>query len=245
MTTQTEPGTTVAISAEDRALVEQTMALVEHGTIAFADVLKSLLGGNTAKAANGTPKPPAPVALSDEHRKALKALPGVYGVVAPETARLLTDEELLQITDERDVLDTILSLADTRKKGSLRETVAFHFDRMAEASGAATDADRDDKGHVLVKQELPVPERGIKWQALVAEGSPRVDSAALLEAHSKGEISREDYLALTSVPEVPRVFDEEKARKAIKKNPRLLFALAQATKPGGKTLTIKTAPYKG
>jgi hypothetical protein len=223
MTTQTEPGTTVAIS----------------------DVLKSLLGGNTTQAANGTPAPPSPVVLSEDHRKALRELPRVYGVVAPTESRLLTDSELLAVTDERAVLDTILSLADTRKKGSLRETVAFHFDRMAEASGLADGADRDDKGHVLVKQELPVPERGVKWQALVSEGSPRVDSAALLEAHSKGEISREDYLALTSVPEVPRVFDEEKARKAIKKNPRLLFALAQATKPGGKTLTIKTAPYKG
>jgi len=181
--------------------------------------------------------------LTKAHTEALARLPEVFGKVRVTEPRRLTDEELTALVEERETIDTLMAVLKKRKEETLRENLANHLDRVAESEGLVNpeSAETNDAGHYLVKQDFPVDGTDKKVQAIVSEGRPLVDSARLEELHQQGHISRADYLAITSVPPVARVFDADKARKAILKNPALLNAIAPATRKPKKTLTIKVA----
>jgi hypothetical protein len=236
---QASPKTT----AEQAALVRTALAEVERGKATLADVVKAVLGTPAAAPEPAVePAPPVPLSLSDKEKAALARLPEVYGKVMPTKARALTHPEAAAIVEEREVIDTLLKILKSRKDDSIREIIAFHLDSVA-ADEARTGAERDDKGHLLLKQEVVVDGTSRKFQRILNEGAPVMPSAAdLLAEYEAGRLTRMEYLALTSVPEVPRVFDPDKARVAFKKDPGLLFRVARLAKPGKKTSTIKVAP---
>lgn len=208
----------------------------------IANVLIDAFAPKTDSTAPATVKIPA---LTEEHREALRLLPEVYARVTPTEPRRLTQAELEALVTEREVLDLIEALVTSRKKNSLREHLANHMDRVAETKGLAAEGSvTDDKGHYYVKDEEPVPGTGRKVQKIVSDPKAQVSSAKLLEMYEAGDLTREEYLALTTQP-TTRVFDETKARKAIKKNPGLLTKLAQATVRPDPTVTIKVAVDKG
>lgn len=188
---------------------------------------------------------PAAPTLTDQHLEAMIALPAIFGKVTPSQPRLLTEEEQVEVIKEREIIDTLLSVLKERKDNSLRETLANHLDLLAEEEGLVDeDTPKDKKGHYYIPMEAPVPGTGKKIQKIVSGPAPKVDSAKLLDLYEAGEITREEYLSLTKVPEVARVFDPVKARKAIRKNPALLGVLAQATTRPNPTITIKVAPHR-
>lgn len=181
-------------------------------------------------------------ALTEQHRKDLAALPEVFGKVAVTEPRLLSEAELRDLVTERDTIDRLLTVMKKRKDETLRENLANHLDRVAEEQGLVSEGEETDaKGHYFVKQDAPVEGTGRKVQAIVSESKATVDSGALLDLLNEGILTRAEYLALTSEPEVRRVWDPAKARKAILKDPSLLDKVAQATLAPRRTLTIKVA----
>lgn len=205
-----------------------------------AQVLTDTFAPKVSAAHHDAPDTLKPSVLTQAHKEALRRLPEVYGQVAPESPRLLTDDEVEALVDERTVIEALLSLLKSRKDTSIRETLAYHLDRVAESEGiAGPETPTDTRGHYYVKQELEVPEALRKVQRIVSDPKPVVDARMLLDLHEEGVLSREEYLSVTSVPEVARNFDEDKARKAIRKNPALMTKIAQAVTRKDPTITIK------
>jgi hypothetical protein len=109
------------------------------------------------------------------------------------------------------------------------------MDVTAEETGR-TDANtpRDLKGHYVVAakgepERLPIPGTNQAWSREFRSGSASVDGSRLLDMYEAGDISREDYLSFTREM---RVFDEEKALKAINDDPKRLEILARLAVPG-------------
>lgn len=226
-----------------KAQTDKAIKAITTENADIAQVLTETFTPDTTSVAPATVKIPV---LTEAHLKALKTLPEVFARVTPSEPRMLTEQEQQALVAERDTVDLLLSLLKARKDGSLREHLANHLDRLAEEEGLASEGDvTDKKGHYFVKQDVPVEGTGRKVQRIVSEPKPRIDSAALLRMHEEGDLSREEYLSLTVVPEVSRVFDEPKARKAIKKHPHLLRKIAQATTRPDPTITIKVADDRG
>lgn len=239
--------TTVATPLDAEALVRQVMAQIDtgKGKVSLAEAIGSVLNGQISHTAVRVEVPVVPE-ITDAHREALAKIPLIYGQVTPKIPRLLTKDEQKAIVEERAAIDVVLGLLATRKDTSIREALASHLDKVAEKDGLATDTtEKDSRGHYALKQDSPVEGTSVKISRSVSEPKPVISSKSIQEAHEAGLLSREDYLALTSLPEVAREFDEVKASKAIKKNKDLLFRLASATTQAAKTTTIKVSPYRG
>lgn len=207
----------------------------------LADILVEAFTPDTASNSTLPSAVKAPE-LTEAHLSALSALPEVFGKINPTTPRELTAEESKALVEEREVVDLLLTLLTSRKNGTLREHLANHLDRLAEKEGLVEEqAETDSKGHYFIKQDVPVDGTDRKIQRTVSKPKPVIDSAALQQMHEDGDLTREEFLSLTSIPEVPRVFDEAKARKAIRKNPGLLVKVAQATTRKDPVIAIKIA----
>jgi hypothetical protein len=221
-TTAVEP--TISVAAVRKALADTNLSL--------AGVLTALaLAPEAPVVEQGQPAPPAPI--TDDLRKAVAKLPEVFGSVVPNKVRALTPSERVALIEERETIDVILSTLKSRKDEGIRETLANDVDQRIETTlpeaELATLA-KDETGHYLHEQYIPVPDKSVRIAREIRVGSPTISQEKLLEAFEEGKLSREEYLACTR--EV-RVFDETKARKAIERNPELLAKLAEyATEPG-------------
>jgi len=248
-----------AFPAESRkkieALVEQGLGEIAKGKKTFSDLLEAIVG-DRIPAAPVAPTIPSVPPITDEHRKALAEIANLYGKVVPTEPRLLTDQEVTDLMAERLAIDTITKFLGARKDKSIREAVANHFDRLAENTGlarkeplveAAPDGTEtvvagatptDSNGHYTIKQEVSAPGTGHKFERRTSHSKPKVTSAVIQKALDAGVITRKEYIAVTVKPEVPRELSEEALRKAIKKDPGLLFRLAQFAEPGTTTTAI-------
>lgn len=234
---------TTDVTPYDSAVLTDALALVESGKITLAEAALRVREAGTVEVAP-TRKVVAfkVAAITEAQRASLTALPSVYGQVVPTERRILTPVEITALMRERDEIDAVLALAKKRKEGTLRETLANHFDvALEDNEGFDPETPIDDKGHYICStpQEVEAEGTGRKFVMSASNPSPTVDSALLEAAHLAGIISRPDYLALTSLPEVARVFDQDKARKAIKANPALLSLVARAAKAGTPVNTLR------
>ncbi len=239
------PPTTVADTDEKKAAVAKTAS----GDISIADAL-AILARGTSVAEVIKKQPVAPPAITDKQKAALARIPDLYGKVTPTTIRLLTDEELRDLVEERQLIDDIVKFLNARKTETIRETLAYHLDLLAEADAEKAKAEglhfdpltTDAKGeHYAVKQDVQVPDSEHVVARTVTGGKPVLTIAAVEKAHKEGLIDRPTYLAITKTPEVSRVLDSDGMAKAIKKDPSLLFRLADLTDPvkPGTTITVK------
>lgn len=235
MATERTPGTDLETPYE--VLVRRAMEQVKSGKLTIAEVVAQLAGDRLPEA----PSPAAPARvpeLSPEVLKALRSLPALWeAVVVPSAPRKMTGPESTAMARLRLAIDVISGPLAKAKSEIIRDSVANHLDAVAEQQGMAQPEEsaggltpeatpRDASGHYLLKQYDPVEGTGHRWERRVSKGGVSVSSVKIKEAHDDGHLTREQYLALTSVPEVPRVFDPEKARKAIVKDPALLALLA-------------------
>lgn len=236
-------------------LVEAGLDQIAKGKKSFSDLLEAVVG-DRIPVAPITPEVPTVPPITDEHKVALARIGDLYGKVTPTEARLLDNEELVALMEERLAIDTIVSFLGARKDKSIREAVANHLDRRAEEQDEArrepevevgpdgeekvvkpaTPTDRN--GHYILKQAEPVPGTGHKFERRTSHSKPKVTSAVIDKALKAGVITRKEYLAVTTQPEVPRELSEEGLRKAIKKDPGLLFRLADFAEPGTTTTAI-------
>lgn len=187
--------------------------------------------------------------ITDEHAAALKALPEVFGKVQPKERRTLTAEEVKAAYDEHEVLKVIETLIADRRS-AIKTTVKHHLDVLAEEENRAVPkpvivkatgevkveaSPRDADGHyVLGKKGEPeryaIPGTNQAWSREFRGGITSLSGARLKELYEAGEVSKEDYFAFTKEQ---RVFDEDKARASLAKNPRLYDLLVRITTRGG------------
>lgn len=200
------------------------------------------------------PDVPTPVTLTSEVQQALNALPEVFGKTNIEKRRTMTEDEISLVYREHEALKAIEDVLKNRRD-NLKTYVRHHMDVDGEESGIAAPADvydeegqkvreaspRDPHGHYVLGEKgkperLNVPGTNQAFSREASSYKAQVSGDRLTELFNAGEITREDYLAFTR--EV-RVFDEDKARKALAKDRRLLGLLARITERGG----MKSALY--
>lgn len=181
---------------------------------------------------------PETAMITPEVREALKALPRVFGKVIVEERRALQDAEIGDVYAE---YKNIRTIGDTLKQREevLKENIRTHIDVRAEGNGV-NDADLDDSGHYLLPTKgnpvrVSIPNSNEQFSLEYRSGragKTAISSEALLDAYEEGTITREQYLSLTRER---RVFDEEKASKAVLADPSLLSVLRDASVRTGQT----------
>ena len=193
------------------------------------------------------PDLPKHATLSAEVLASVKNLPKVFNSVEISERRALTKKEIAAITAERVLLTQIGTALATRDK-IIAETIRVHMDVDAEESGLAIPADktdpatgqvivaatpRDQAGHYLLagpQQPHQVQAGPVQWAQEYSAAAPAPSDGALQQAYADGEISREDYLAVTR--EV-RSFDAIRARELIRSAPARGLAVLRRITVGG------------
>jgi hypothetical protein len=167
---------------------------------------------------------PKQVEITPALAEALKHLPEVFGIVQPDTIRRLTAAEIKALHDERSTIKAVIEDLLVRKD-SIDETVRNHMSVTAQVAGLVTETTELDKnGRPIIAapkdpQRCNIPDSTEAWSLEFRAGKVTVDGAELLAMYERDEISRETYLSFTK--EV-RIFDEEKAMAAMRKNPDLI-----------------------
>ena len=217
----------------DESLSRAKVAVRENKSIKeIASIFASEIDAPVANA--NTPAVPAPLSITPEFVSALKNLPVVFGAVMPAERRELSEEEIATLFAERETLRAVLDLLKNRDV-AISETIRHHIDVEAETSGIAKTAERDAAGHYILSTpqnpyRVSIVGTNQEWSSEYREGSVSIDTDLLKELADAGEIEREDYLSLTR--EV-RVFDENKALKALSDKPERLNIIKQITKRSG------------
>lgn len=222
-----ERGTIILRSNPDASLKEIAAAITEEPPLH-----DPLMQGGVMP----FPDLPTPVVLEEDHIEALKALPAVFGKVNLEERRVMTDLENQSVHAEMVVVKKVMEVLSGRED-ALKEYVRTSMDVKAEQDGAAhpEHSPRDAHGHYVLgkkgaPERLEIPGTNKAWSREMRGGTTTLDGARLRELYENDAISKEEYYAFTK--EV-RVFDEEKARKSVAKDPSLLGLLARITKRGG------------
>lgn len=203
---------------------------------------------------------PEQIEMTDEAKAALDALPSVFNQVAPDGPRVLTDEELVALYGEQQILRVAMTPLKERDD-VIKEIVRHHMDLVAEEANLAVPKDivrdgqviapaspRDAHGHYVIAskgkpERVRIPETNQAWSREYREGRINFADAAtdLLDLYEAGQISREEYLAFTRET---RVFDETKAMDALRKDPeRYVPILARIARRGtdGTSLFVRKA----
>jgi hypothetical protein len=209
--------------------------------VKMGDLLKTLYPDAVVIAGQGPAKVPTITTISDAQKAALALLPAIFGKVVPTERRLLTTDELVSVKTERETLDTIAKMIETRKE-DIRTTLYNHFDVLDEELGFVDPETepRDAKGFYVRPAEYVVGER--KFVRQVSEGAPSFQAnnleALINDPDADGfdpdrpSFTRAQYLSMTTQT---RVVDEAKIMIELRKHPELLDVIQQVAKPGNKT----------
>lgn len=228
-----------------KEIEKRVTAEIKTGNLSITDALAALAEGKGSIVKVDNKPPPVPQ-ITEAQKLALARISNLYGSVKPDTVRLLTDDELVALVNERDTIDEIIGFLGKRKDESIREALANHFDerwraivKQAEEEGTfVAEVGTDKKGHFTVKQEESAPGTGRKAERIVSGGKPILTIDGVEKALADGKIDRKTYLSITQKPDIPRVLDAPGLEKAVKKDPNLLFALAEFTTPTNVTTSI-------
>ncbi len=237
-TEATEAGGQAGQTALESALGQK----LAKGDVGYLDLLKALKAPEMP--AMMPPVPPLPSPMTDAQKAALARLPEVYGKVVPQERRKLSLEEANALIAERMVIDQVKTMVESRRE-AIRTTVYNHLDveveeaaqksMAASGSGAWDVPPVDDKGHYIAEGEV----RGQaekRFTREVRNPTPTLDVGrlrAMADDPDCSLLTHEDYLAMT---EPVRVVNEARVMAALKRNPALLAAVAEAT-VSGKTTT--------
>lgn len=187
---------------------------------------------------------PKPVVITPEAQAAMDALPSVFGVVHPDSPKILSDDEMCALYQEREIVREALAPLSGRDE-VIKEIVRHHMDLVAIESNVAVDrqiirgghvvADatpRDTKGHFILAskdrpEQCPIPHTNKAWSREFRSGSISFNFAAgdLLALYEAGDITREQYLNMTRET---RVFDEGKTMECLRKDPETYLPIFTA-----------------
>jgi hypothetical protein len=225
--------TTDKVTTEIAVLASRQTVTSEDVNSALATIVSDQLSAGATSATT----PPTPTTISEAEREALSRLPEVFGRVAPEAPAPLSSLEADALLVERTLLGTIEKLVKTRKD-DIRAIVNNALDAaLAESGEVDDDTPRDAHGWCLVPGEVAGDTEG-RFVRTVRRGSVSVDLDRLQQLADDPEcnlLTHEDWLALTRQT---RVFDEAKAALALRDNPELLRALAEATVTTGANTVV-------
>lgn len=213
--------------------------------------LADLLAGPAPEFAGAAalPAAPAKVKLTEVLRRALRALPDLFGVVTPDEARALDRDEIRALTDEANAISTVMGELSARKE-AIKESIRNHQDAQAEAAGlpdgAVRVADGSARGHWLMAEPGKPFETAVDgytdcWQQRFVSGKVSVSGHVIDDLYGAGEIDRATYLACTSER---RAYDPDKMQAFIRKDPVLgLSVLARMTTRSAPSASVN-APKK-
>lgn len=209
-----------------------------------ADLAEKLFPGEPARPETvAAPEPAKVTQISDKLKRALRAIPEVYGKVRPTESRKLEAAELKDLTDEAVAIATLQTQLGERAS-AISEIVRHHMDHYGAEAGLVDEntlriLDGVGKGHCIFARPEEPFEIGVegyekRWQQRFVKGKVTVhgDQAAALEAD--GKITHAEFLAITSLPKT-RGYDEWKMADFIRKSPRRGLQILQM-------LTTRSAP---
>lgn len=172
--------------------------------------------------------------MSNDEIAACAILPTIVEhAVTPIERRQLTVDEIVQLLEERKILDEVEKVI-TARKAAQKIAVFNHHDVALEAAlgDAVKDVEVDEDGHYLAEGGVGDAQHAKGFVRQLRVSGPSV-SAPALEAAINDEFTREDYLACTSPV---RVIDEAKVMLHLRRKPRIVAdALRRATVPGKKS----------
>lgn len=234
-TTAVPANTALVLSDEKR---KQIVALLREGKtpIEAAAAINAL-----AVPKVDTVKAPVTPPITKDLKGALRKLPQVYGKVIVSEPTLLDDQQLLDLLQERDVIQEIINPLKKRLEDGIKHTASGHFDKKVEEQygKSASKIKKDQYGHYLVAGEQPVEGSDKKFTRELREVSPSYNSTSWRQAYDKGEITAEMYLAMTDDPSDQRPLNPAKAQAYIVDHPEALLALAKhGTTPGSTSSSI-------
>lgn len=185
------------------------------------------------------PAPPAPVKFTEVLRRALKALPEVFGKVTPSERRRLEAAEVRALTDEINAIDATFAELEARRE-AIKEFMRTHQDYQAEAEGIAGErvAGGVAKGHYLTAApgkpfKTAVEGYSDSWQQRYVKGKSGQKMTALEALLAAGTVTRAEYLGFTSTK---RDLDEMKIADYIRRHPQrglqILAAITEQGAPG-------------
>jgi hypothetical protein len=211
---------------------------VLNGDGATLKKVMSTLAGEVEQDVPATPEAPAAIPMTPELVNALARVHEVFGRVNPTAVRPLTHEENQLLLTENRTLDLVIKALTDRLEHT--KTIARnHMHALAVARGLG-DGEVDQHGHRLIAgpskpYKVSVEGTDLAWS--LQYGSPKVtlDGNVLEQMLADGEIDRETYLSFTVEK---RVFDEDKAMRAIQKSPALLKVLKRMIKRGRPTTSL-------
>ena len=230
------------------ALRDHTMTLTE----AAGDLIGPVAPEGPGSEVVPFPDVPKTPILTDEDKAALAKLPSVFGKVLVEERRSLAGQEIADLFEERETVRQVMDVLKGRVD-VINENVRTHVDVDAEERGVAVPKDyvrsgrvlaeatpRDAAGHYIfaskgnpTRVNIPGTNQAFSLEYRAgSDGGAYIDANHLLDLLEAGEITRDQYLSLTSER---RVFDEDKATKAIIKDPSLLGIIAKITRRSSPT----------
>lgn len=240
MTSTTEsPAGTALAQVADGALARLQDA--KPWTIAdLADLVTAPSAGSPA--GTPAPEPARAVSFTPALRKALAALPRVFGKVSPTERRKLEAAEVRELTDEANVIAALAKPLKDRLE-AISEIIRHHCDFVAADQGKAGTIVTSGvaAGHVLVATsgkpfEVAVEGYAEAWSQRYVKGGSSQSPDKLLALYEDGTISRAEYLACTRET---RSLDTRKVEDFIRKSPvRGLQILAAITTRSDPTASL-------
>lgn len=178
---------------------------------------------------------PKQVTMTEAAKDAIEDLPRVFNRVVPDGPKVFTDDEMVALYEERETLRQAMEPLSGRDE-VIKEMVRHHMDLVALEDNRAVPRDvvvngnlvaqatpRDEKGHFILAskgnpERASIPGTGQAWSREYRQGAVSYANASsdLLALYEAGDITREQYLAMTR--EI-RAFDETKVMEAVRKDP--------------------------
>jgi hypothetical protein len=216
------------------AVPKEALDGVNTGSITWANLAKLLVRDRATETVPRPVKLPIPARISEDQILAMKRLLEIFGSVVPTVRRALEPRERAALMEERQVIDTVAAMAETRKDG-IRTSVLNHLDVTKESDngGQPLETSTDKDGHYLAadKDVVTAGDSGHVFSWETSRFEPEINLAklkALAEDPETPDFTHADWLAMT---EQTRVWDEHKTMAHLKKHPELLAIIARAAEP--------------
>lgn len=211
------------------AVEEVRKSLLRQG-VSVAEVVRSLQLAEREEPQAPVSKLPVAVVPNEDQHAALENLAAMLAETHwPQSRRALRVSEKPHFLRLLRVTKTLKRLVEGLERQALRPTWFNHFDCMAEHTGIASeDTPRNGDGWYLLADADNGIVHGEPTKATreLRRGQATITVEDLQELEKDGEITHQDFLALTKQT---RVIDEERFLTTLAQRPHLLPAIQQAT----------------
>lgn len=214
-------------TSPERIIEAGRLALSEEASL--AEVHRAIEHANAADVFAPEVSPlPKRITVTEDLALTLKHLPGnIQTAQLPNVRRALTEperESLLSLLDEVKATEKLLK----NTTESLKAAWFNHFDSVAEKEGRADEnTPRDRNGWYLLedRENGTAADTDVIATREIRQGAVSLTAENLKALEDAGQLSHEDYLALTKQT---RVVDEDHFLKALAQREHLIPVVAQA-----------------